>query len=93
MSAKGGTRGDSPPSSLGSSRRRRLGGIVELYLHKKLPRDSHPAFKALRDREEAAVTVSQSADSKGTSPGLVVGQEQELEDSPRNLEDKDEDSL
>ena len=37
----------------------RLYGIVQSYIQKQLPRDIHPAFKALRDRQEAASTSPQ----------------------------------
>lgn len=39
--------------------RPRLYGIVQTYIQKQLPRHIHPAFKALRDREEAAITSPQ----------------------------------
>ena len=42
-----------------ASGRPRLYGIVQTYIQKQLPRDIHPAFKALRDREEAAITSPQ----------------------------------
>ncbi len=45
--------------------RPRLYGIVQTYMQKQLPRDIHPAFKALRDREEAATTVSQISCAEG----------------------------
>ena len=37
----------------------RLYGIVHAYIQNQLPRDIHPAFKALRDREEAATLPPQ----------------------------------
>ena len=39
--------------------RPRLYGIVHTYMQKHLPRDIHPAFKALRDREEASIVPPQ----------------------------------
>ena len=44
-----------------ASARPRLYGIVQTYMQKRLPRDIHPAFKALRDREEAAITLPQTS--------------------------------
>ena len=39
--------------------RPRLYGIVQTYIQRQLPRDIHPAFKALRDRGEAATVSTQ----------------------------------
>ncbi|KAF4631369.1 hypothetical protein G7Y89_g6765 [Cudoniella acicularis] len=39
--------------------RPRLSGIVETYVRKRLPRGIHPAFKAVRNREEASTAISQ----------------------------------
>ena len=50
--------------------RPRLYGIVQTYMQKKLPRDIHPAFKALRDREEAAIISRQLPSTRGTTSPL-----------------------
>lgn len=49
--------GTSDPAAVAT--RPRLYGIVQTYIQKQLPRHIHPAFKALRDREEAAITSPQ----------------------------------
>ena len=58
--------------------RPRLYGIVQTYMQKKLPRDIHPAFKALRDREEAAIISRQLPSTAGTTSPLpqTLGNEQ-----------------
>ena len=43
-----------PSSEPARLTRPRLYSIVHTYIHKQLPRDIHPAFKALRDCEEEA---------------------------------------
>ena len=43
-----------PSSEPAPLKRPRLYSIVHTYIHKQLPRDVHPAFKALRDCEENA---------------------------------------
>ena len=55
--------------------RPRLYGIVQTYMQKKLPRDVHPAFKALRDREEAAVSSLQLPSTDGTTLSLGATEE------------------
>ncbi|KAG9228840.1 hypothetical protein BJ875DRAFT_500410 [Amylocarpus encephaloides] len=39
--------------------RPRLKGIIESYMRNQLPRDIHPAFKAIRDHEETSSTPTQ----------------------------------
>ena len=56
--------------------RPRLYGIIQTYMQKKLPRDVHPAFKALRNREEAAITSLQLPSTSGTTSPLHAMQEQ-----------------
>lgn len=60
--------------------RPRLYGIVQTYIQKKLPRDIHPAFKALRDREESAVTSPQRACTGEATSSVPVTQEHISED-------------
>lgn len=55
--------------------RPRLYGIVHTYIQKQLPRDIHPAFKALRDREEAATTLPQIGSNEETTSPLPVERE------------------
>ena len=55
--------------------RPRLYGIVQTYMQKKLPRDVHPAFKALRDREEAAITSLHLPSTDATTLSLGATQE------------------
>lgn len=55
--------------------RPRLYGIVHTYIQKQLPRDIHPAFKALRDREEAATTLPQIGAVEEATLPLPVGRE------------------
>ncbi len=46
--------------NLASPRRHmRLGGMVESYVRKRLPRDIHPGFTAVRVREEASTALVQ----------------------------------
>ena len=54
----------------------RLYGIVHTYMQKHLPRNIHPAFKALRDREEESL-LSPQIDSTGvaTLPALAIQDE------------------
>ncbi|KAH9224701.1 hypothetical protein DL95DRAFT_516944 [Leptodontidium sp. 2 PMI_412] len=69
--------------SLASPRRptRRLGGMVESYVRKRLPRDIHPAFTAVRNREEAATDLVQIPTHD--EPRLaLVRQEQRPEPEP-----------
>ena len=56
--------------------RPRLYGIVQTYMQKRLPRDVHPAFKALRDREEAAINSLQSLPTGRMTLPLRARQEQ-----------------
>ncbi len=59
-----------------ASTRPRLYNIVQIYIQKQLPRDIHPAFKALRDREEAATILPQIGSTEETVPPLLAEQEQ-----------------
>ena len=45
----------------------RLYGLVQTYIKRQLPRHIHPAFKALRDRAEAATTLPQIASTQETT--------------------------
>lgn len=55
--------------------RPRLYGIVRTYMQKQLPRDIHPAFKGLRDREEAATTLPQIGPVEEATSPLAVERE------------------
>ena len=65
---------DTPTNNI-AIKRPRLYGIVQTYIQKKLPRDIHPAFKALRDREESAVTSPQTPCTGEATLSLPVTQE------------------
>ncbi|CAD6583586.1 MAG: hypothetical protein ASARMPREDX12_001310 [Alectoria sarmentosa] len=56
--------------------RPRLYGIVHTYIQRQLPRDIHPAFKALRDREEAAATPPQIGSTDETTLPSLAAREQ-----------------
>ena len=56
--------------------RPRLYGIVHTYIQKHLPRNIHPAFKALRDSEEISSTLPQKYSTEDTALPLVAGQTQ-----------------
>ena len=56
--------------------RPRLYNIVHTYIQKQLPRDIHPALKALRDREEAAACPPQSRSTQETIVPLLAEQGQ-----------------
>lgn len=66
---------DDTPTKDTAVARPRLYGIVQTYIQKKLPRNIHPAFKALRDCEESAVTSPQTAYTGEATLSLPVTQE------------------
>ena len=70
--------------------RPRLYGIVHTYIQKQLPRDIHPAFKALRDREEAATALPQIGSIEQAKSSLQVEREQA---SKIDNKDDDDDDL
>lgn len=77
--------------------RPRLYGIVHTYMQKRLPRNVHPAFKAVRDREEAATILPQiGSTEQGTLP-LQAEQEQgsriDQVGGYKNDDDDDDDDL
>ena len=74
--------------------RPRLYGIVQAYIQKKLPRDIHPAFKALRDREESAVTPLQIDVSGETTLSVPTTQVQtfQADQIRRSGDDVDEEN-
>ena len=63
--------------------RPRLYNIVHTYIQRRLPRDIHPAFKALRNREEAATSLPQIGTTQGTALRLIA----EPELGPRTDQD------
>ena len=71
--------------------RPRLYGIVHTYMQKHLPRDIHPAFKALRDREEASL-LSPQIDSIGDAapPALATSDQRSSIDQVGGNEDDDD---
>ena len=73
----------------------RLYGIVNTYIQKHLPRDIHPAFKALRDREEAASTSPQIYISEDAALPLRAEkvQTKSADQLGESKEDSDEDDL
>lgn len=72
--------------------RPRLYSIVHTYIQKQLPRDIHPAFQALRDREEAATTSPQIDTTKEkTLPLLVKPKQGSRTDQVCENQDGDED--
>lgn len=85
---------DGTPSGSTAITRPRLYGIVQTYIQKQLPRDIHPAFKALTDREEAAATLAQVC-STDEETALPVSMEQEqrsgINQIARNKDDEDDD--
>ena len=71
--------------------RPRLYGILQTYMQKRLSRDVHPAFMALRDREEAAVSSLQLPSTSRTTLPLRAMQEQTSrnEQSGESVDDDD----
>ena len=76
-------------------RRPRLYGIVHNYIQKHLPRDIHPAFSALRDREEAATSAPQRASTQEASFPLLAerGQVSRADHVGGNSDGSDHDDL
>ena len=58
-----------------ATKRPRLYSIVHTYIQKQLPRDIHPAFKELRDREEVDSTLPQINYPEETTSSSLVEQE------------------
>lgn len=63
-------------SKANAATRPRLYSIVHTYIQKQLPRDIHPAFKALRDHEEEAATSPQIGSTEEKTLPLLAEQEQ-----------------
>ena len=80
-----------PPSDAISRTRPRLYGIVHTYIQKHLPRDVHPAFRALRDPEEAAVAVSQVGPAEETYSRLLTARERVPAVDPTDGNENDDD--
>ena len=81
----------SEPATLAT--RPRLYGIVQTYIQKQLPRDIHPAFKALRDREEAAITLPQITVTGDTTLPLQVEQTSRIDQIGAGRDNDDRDDL
>ncbi|QSS62230.1 hypothetical protein I7I51_04407 [Histoplasma capsulatum] len=75
---------DAPPS------RRRLGGLADLYLRKRLTRDSHPALKAVRDDGEATSDMLLVPTAPGTTSDLSLVQQQSQNGINEQIESDDE---
>ena len=76
--------------------RPRLYSIVHTYIQKQLPRNIHPAFKALRDREEASTIVPQICFTEETTlPLLAETQRSGIDqvDGKKKNDDDDDDDL
>lgn len=73
--------------------RPRLYNIVHTYIQKQLPRDIHPALKALRDREEAATCPPQSRSTQETIRPILAeqGQVSRVNQAVRNQNNNDDD--
>ena len=74
--------------------RPRLYSIVHTYIHKQLPRDIHPAFKALRDSEGEEATLSPQIDLT-EQPGVTLatkreGKTQTVQTAPTKDDDDDD---
>ncbi|OJD18718.1 hypothetical protein AJ78_01255 [Emergomyces pasteurianus Ep9510] len=74
--------------------RRRLGGLADLYMRKRLTRDSHPGLKAVRDDGEASNDdMLLIPASGGTTSDLSSVQEQQnnkVANGPLESDDEDE---
>lgn len=70
----------------------RVGGIVQTYVRKKLPRSIHPAFKAASNREEFSTVRTEIPLDEEARLELVV-QEQRAKSDPLNPEEDDDLSL
>lgn len=71
--------------------RRRLGGLADLYMRKRLTRDSHPGLKAIRDDGEATSDMLLVPASGGTTSDLSPVQQQNQKVANDQLESDDED--
>ncbi|EGC45637.1 conserved hypothetical protein [Histoplasma capsulatum var. duboisii H88] len=75
---------DAPPS------RRCLGGLADLYLRKRLTRDSHPALKAVRDDGEATSDMLLVPTAPGTTSDISLVQQQSQNGINEQIESDDE---
>ena len=71
--------------------RPRLYGIVQTYIQKRLPRDIHPAFKTLRDREDASIIPSQIEPTGETTSTLLVGRASRIVQAGGGKDDEEDD--
>ena len=79
-----------------TSTRPRPYGIVHIYIHNQLPRGIHPAFKALRDREETATLQSQIGLTEEPAMTPATEREEEshkVQSNPPKDDDDDKVSL
>ena len=81
-----------PSSEAAPPTRPRLYSIVHTYIHKQLPRDLHPAFKALRDCEEEATLPPQTGLTEEPAVTLATKREeknQTIQIAPTKEDDDD----
>ncbi|OAX82257.1 hypothetical protein ACJ72_03394 [Emergomyces africanus] len=71
--------------------RRRLGGLADLYMRKRLTRDSHPGLKAIRDHGEASNDTLLVPAAGATTSALSPVQQQNNKVANYQLESDDED--
>ncbi|PGH07687.1 hypothetical protein GX51_01696 [Blastomyces parvus] len=74
-----------------TSTRRRLGGLADLYLRKRLTRDSHPGLKEVRDDGEATSDTLLVPVSGGITTDISPIQNQNQADADDQLKSDDED--
>ncbi|ODH33993.1 hypothetical protein ACO22_03216 [Paracoccidioides brasiliensis] len=74
---------DKPPT------RHSLGGIADLYIRKRLKRDSHPGFEAMRENEETPNELLRPPGLGDTSLSPI--KKENVEDANNELESDDED--
>lgn len=84
---------NTPASETAPLTRPRLYSIVHTYIHKQLPRDIHPAFKALRDCEEEATLPPQIGLTKEPAVALATKRKEEIQTVQINAPQKDDDDV
>lgn len=70
--------------------RPRLSSIVETYVRNRLPEDTHPAFKAIKDHDEASAAIAQI--TLNGEPSLDLAKQDKTSESGLTDHD-DEDEL
>ena len=85
-----------PSSETAPLTRPRLYSIVHTYIQKQLPRDTHPAFEALRDREEEATLpphIGLTEDPAVTLPTKLEEEIEIVQSTPKKDDDDDDDDI